>query len=110
MPYLTLTATLAQDENFRNRLTAALVQGSILYAAQPLSTDDPEQAAQQARQQQLVLGFVNEPWNYVSRFAWIVASDDTVINQYAVDGLVGDVTDKAIEDAVRSGLAILGRV
>lgn len=111
MPNLNVTATLAQDESFRNRLTAALVQGALAIVSQPaVSSDDAESAALQVKQQQLALAFVNEPWNYITRFAWIVAADATVVGQFAFDSQVSSITDAAIETAVTNALALLGRV
>lgn len=110
MPNLSVTASLAQDESFRNRLTAALVQGALAVVnAADVSGDDPDAVALQTKQRQLALAFVNEPWNYISRFAWIVAADDKVVSQYVFDNEVSSISDAAIENAVANALTLLGK-
>ena len=100
MPNLTLTSTLAADDLFRSRVTASIVQTALAQATVITLTGDAALDAPLLRKQGLVNAVLTEPWNQVTRFAWIVAADSNVLNAYSVDSAVEEIPDALIDAAV----------
>lgn len=104
MPNLAPHAALATDDGFRRRLQAALVQKATIDANKNQPSDPAKVQAWQERRT-VAADVLQDPLQYVTRYAWPVAGDGNVLGAFATaNGDVGAVTDALLETALDKAL------